>query len=916
MELFALIIGLFFLITIFMPWVNHSRFGSVKHDIEILQDRIRDLESKLYGGREVKPSKTQFLTQSSSVIHDDSAVDVPDTDQAQWSGRTPRVEEDFKREQAEEIFVAEEAASAVLGTEQADLDEKSQGTFEQNIATKLPVWIGSISLIFAAFFLVKYSIEFGWLGPVARVALGGLFAAGLLAAGQFVSKRPEMPNSLRISQGLIGAGLVGLYVSLYAAINLYGLLPPILGFGGMSVVTALAVILSLRHGQPIAVFGLLGGLLTPALIGSDEPSAIALFAYLFLLFSGLFVVLIRKGWWELAIISLFGVFGWSACWFMFAFGEADAFVLVLFAMALSCVVLVATGKRIADNTLQAEEKYPVHLLNAAAIAGGVITIIWLSFKVTLGLFDWSMLGLLSAALMALVYFKPNVYQRPLLAKLGTSLILFFFWAQEVPLNDALAVIAGMSVIYVGGGALLMRQVSDPRFWAAIQAITALSLYIISYFVLDLPVWLTPPFGMIWGILSLVLAGLSIYQAADMRAKYQADYLIQEYLVAIYSLAASAFISLGLAIELPWAYVPLAIAVQVGATAWVYYCTGIKALKYIMYILTIVFVVMNYEQVLLFGSIIFSSLVGETPSSRSMRSLILDVPLLKIGVPALLMYMSLFVVMRMDKSDQKLIHALFGAANILALCTAYYVFRDFFHTGSGHVFSSETGFVERGIITMTLAGVSIGIMEFIRKYDVEFLRSWGVIIFRMAMFRFVYFDFFLHNPYWSDEQFVGDIPILNGVTLTYGLGLLAMVWAIKNRDFIAETDFIRKLYGLVALASVFALTSLNVCQYFHGGFLEQGGMSSAELYAYSVVWLLTGLAFLTAGIKFENKTARMASIAFIALAVFKVFLFDAAELEGLYRVFSFLGLGISLIGLSYFYTRFVFDAPQKRESENA
>ncbi|MEJ2124853.1 MAG: hypothetical protein P8Y47_08590, partial [Alphaproteobacteria bacterium] len=32
---------------------------------------------------------------------------------------------------------------------------------------------------------------------------------------------------------------------------------------------------------------------------------------------------------------------------------------------------------------------------------------------------------------------------------------------------------------------------------------------------------------------------------------------------------------------------------------------------------------------------------------------------------------------------------------------------------------------------------------------------------------------------------------------------------------------------------------------------------------------------------------------------------AGSLTGLYRVFSFLGLGLSLIGLSYFYGRFVF-----------
>ncbi|MEZ0225806.1 MAG: DUF2339 domain-containing protein, partial [Alphaproteobacteria bacterium] len=35
---------------------------------------------------------------------------------------------------------------------------------------------------------------------------------------------------------------------------------------------------------------------------------------------------------------------------------------------------------------------------------------------------------------------------------------------------------------------------------------------------------------------------------------------------------------------------------------------------------------------------------------------------------------------------------------------------------------------------------------------------------------------------------------------------------------------------------------------------------------------------------------------------------ASTLDGLYRVFSFLGLGVSLIALSWFYSRFVFRKP--------
>ncbi|HEX9449132.1 MAG TPA: DUF2339 domain-containing protein, partial [Dongiaceae bacterium] len=50
--------------------------------------------------------------------------------------------------------------------------------------------------------------------------------------------------------------------------------------------------------------------------------------------------------------------------------------------------------------------------------------------------------------------------------------------------------------------------------------------------------------------------------------------------------------------------------------------------------------------------------------------------------------------------------------------------------------------------------------------------------------------------------------------------------------------------------------------------------------------------------------RHAAAGVILLVVFKVFLVDAAGLPGLYRVASFLGLGLCLITFGYLYQRFV------------
>ena len=56
---------------------------------------------------------------------------------------------------------------------------------------------------------------------------------------------------------------------------------------------------------------------------------------------------------------------------------------------------------------------------------------------------------------------------------------------------------------------------------------------------------------------------------------------------------------------------------------------------------------------------------------------------------------------------------------------------------------------------------------------------------------------------------------------------------------------------------------------------------------------------------RGRLLRMASLLVMLLAAGKVFLFDVGRLGDLYRVLSFLGLGVSLLLIAYLYQRFVF-----------
>jgi uncharacterized membrane protein len=79
---------------------------------------------------------------------------------------------------------------------------------------------------------------------------------------------------------------------------------------------------------------------------------------------------------------------------------------------------------------------------------------------------------------------------------------------------------------------------------------------------------------------------------------------------------------------------------------------------------------------------------------------------------------------------------------------------------------------------------------------------------------------------------------------------------------------------------------------------------------SAVWLVLSLGLLAAGIRIPDKSLRLAGLILLTATVLRVFLIDAAALEGLLRILSFVGLGLALIGVGTLYGT-VLRAERKR-----
>ncbi|MDP1847002.1 MAG: DUF2339 domain-containing protein [Solirubrobacteraceae bacterium] len=115
-----------------------------------------------------------------------------------------------------------------------------------------------------------------------------------------------------------------------------------------------------------------------------------------------------------------------------------------------------------------------------------------------------------------------------------------------------------------------------------------------------------------------------------------------------------------------------------------------------------------------------------------------------------------------------------------------------------------------------------------------------------------------------------------IAALFGLRLLGTAVDRRAHATLGATGAITLLY----LASVAVVTAF-----------EPGDDAQLLL---SGLWALSGVAALVAGLRRDDRALRLGSLALLLVAVGKVFLYDLSALTSLYRVGSFIGLGLLLL----------------------
>ncbi|HEX8467459.1 MAG TPA: DUF2339 domain-containing protein [Allosphingosinicella sp.] len=359
--------------------------------------------------------------------------------------------------------------------------------FEQLVGGRLLIWIGGIALVVAGIFLIRHTIEIGLVTPELRMAAAAAFGLALLASGEYARTRNFLAEEPRVAQALVGAGIAVLYATAYGSWFLYGQIGGKTASALMLLISAAALALSLRHGPPTAVMGMVGGFLTPWLAGDPEGGALPILAYIALLNAAIFILAWRRGWGWLAAGSVALSFVWTG--FLIFGSPPDALAAGLFVVGLA----------LAASLLRSGEGPPLALMQPLVI--GLVELALLVIRLDTDPRAWLLFGSLAAISL---WFGARRAEARFAPPVGLALALVLLLVKAPIDRDPSVPWMGLATTLIFAGVSIPLSTKD-RILRTLTACGALVGPVLTLRLLRPE--LLPPLG--WGLCAAVLAAAAL-----------------------------------------------------------------------------------------------------------------------------------------------------------------------------------------------------------------------------------------------------------------------------------------------------------------------------------------------------------------------------------------------------------------------
>jgi uncharacterized membrane protein len=870
------LLGLFGLVAFIMAWKTRGR-------LRLIETRLADIEFRVLSGQ---------------TPH--AAPPAPAAPEASVRTETPA---ESAKSEPKPVLEPEPQAAAPTPPPHAPEPEPAR-SFEERFGTSWTVWVGGLALALGGIFLVQYSIEQGLLGPGVRIVLSGLLAAALVAAGEWARRR-ELPGALanmtnaHIPSILTAAGTTIAYATVYAAYGLYGFLAPASAFILLGIVALATLAAALLHGPALAALGMVGAYVAPALVASETPNYWALTIYLAVV-SGASFALARQRLWRWLAISAVAL---GALWILPGIHLTDLEPLsahvahaglgyVLAAALIVCGLFYGPPGRTGFIDGISSGSLAVYLFAAALVVTA-------QHHANIPLFAFAVL---TAATLAIAW-RTEAATGAVPAAAAFAVLVMVHWAVETqvpqlvwpsgptagavpePQTVAYGTQLGFGLAFIaafGIAGFLAQGRSGLSFvsilWAAAGIAAPVAIMIALYYRIDGFDRSVPFAG-----LALLLAALCGY-ATELLVKRAPRPGVAS-AAALYATGAVACLALALTFALEKGWLTVALALMVPGIAWISEKRPLPMLRWLAAaVVALVIARVGWDPR------IVGSDVGTTP--------IVNWLLWGYGVPAASFWLAGWLLRkRADDAPTRIAET---AAILFTVLLFALEIRHFIN--GGDVYRPSSGLTEAALQVCVWIAMAIG-LERLRARTGSIVHDAGAqILAVMALAGSAFGLGVLQNPWLTGEP-VGE-QVINLVLLGYGVPAILM--AILAR-MIRETRP-APLYMAAAIAAIalaLGYLTLQVRVFFHGEVLSGARITDAEDYTYSAVWLAFGVALLLAGIALKSQPARFASAAVVILTVAKVFLHDLAGVQGIFRAFSFICLGLVLIGIGWLYQRLLF-----------
>ncbi|MDK2595063.1 DUF2339 domain-containing protein [Pseudoalteromonas obscura] len=740
-------------------------------------------------------------------------------------------------------------------------------------------WLGALILSIGGVFLAKYSIESGLMPPAVRVVLGALFGCALVAGAELVNrfKTKLNVNTPYISAALASGGVITCFAMVLVSFNHYHFLPANLAFIFLAVIALCATYLALRFGPVLAGIGIIGAYAVPALVSTGSNNIGALLLYVaFVSVSAVWVAdYVRQKWlWWQSFVG-------HCVWFVGAIvlgDKGDFAAVTLFTVATLYFYVLSNllGWRL---NLTMHNPLPIKSLLMAR-REQVATLITLFLFAIYLMFSPVFSHMVIAALIVTAITFASAYRHsaldtwPYLA-LCFALIMFINMHHKVDFNDILYPFTGKylfiqiaALLGMVFSVLMIKRDAVRHAYLLLLVLVPLSLFGVSY--ISLPVDSDTTLYPVWAFELLLIAAVAALAAAKSSMPLQR---------VTFLVLANAMLTLCLTMLLSASTLTLAIAAQVASMSYLSWKYKVELPDWL------------YKVALL---VVVARLSVAPWALDYKHETILDIHWTLIVYPIALA----LVWFAAKYNPSKVLNTWFMGV-FIHLC-ALLVTTETSYLLVGDYPDFDNLSYQEGIVLslnwLILAGVYYWRSQFTQNLHKLYMIGGSILLGASGL---IHVQFSLFESPFIHSQHVGGY-VINWLWIQWLAPVLCLYGFIHFK--LVKAHFNRFIYVAMTILG-FMFINGEIRTLFNDGFINWHlGMEEAELYTYSIVWLLISTTTIFVAQHFNHK--HLINIGFIGLAmvILKAFMVDMSNLEGLLRALSFIGLGLCLVGVGWLFQK--------------